>query len=273
MSNPYDPNNPSGTPDGGQGGQGNPGEQPPPPPYGQPPYGQTPYGQAPYGQDPTPPSPYGQPPSPYGQSPYGQSPTQGGAPKGTDAVSITGFVLSLTCCLSLIGAILGIIGLKRTKDGQRRGRWAAISATIIGILGTLAFAGIIIAVVFVAGSVIDVDEAEVGQCLNISNEDADSVLPTKKDCDSDHDGEIVYVGTYDEVLGSDFVPTNPDDLTDAGISFGVCTGLMDPADVDKIGDEFRYGFLTEDVDSEPSDTFFCYVERFDGDKLDASLLG
>ena len=79
-----------------------------------------------------------------------------------------------------------------------------------------------------------IDEAEVGQCLDVSSEDSDSVVITDQDCDGDHDGEITWVGTYADVEGSDFVPTNPDDLTDAGISFAVCTSLMDQGDVDAL---------------------------------------
>ena len=101
MSNPYDPNassNPYGAPQGGGFGQG---------------------GDGGYG-------------NPYGQSnPYGNEP-----PKKTDPVSIIGFVLSLTCCLSIVGAIMGFVGLGRTKGGKRKGRWAAIAASVIGILGS-----------------------------------------------------------------------------------------------------------------------------------------
>ncbi len=238
MSNPYDPNNP------------NQGEQPSQ--YGAPiPSG----GGGGYG-------------NPYGQSPYGGNEM----PKKTDAVSITGFVLSLTCCLSIVGAILGFVGLSRTKGGKRKGRWAAVSATIIGILGTIAGGALIAVFVIFAGSVISVDEAEAGQCANITSDDDDSVLLRDKDCGDDHDAEIVYVGTYDEVENSQFVPSDPDDLTDAGISFGVCTELMDPADVEALGSDVEYQFVTEDSTPSGDEPFFCYVERSNGDKFTSKQL-
>lgn len=251
MSNPYDPYNPQGQGDGSSG--------------------QNPYGQNPYGQS----FPSG---GGYGSDPYGGSPQgYGEQPKGTDAVSITGFVLSLTCCLSIVGAILGFIGLGRTKGGKRKGRWAAISASIIGVLGTLAFAGIIIGVVFFAKSIVTVDEAEVGQCVSIDDDDSSAIVLREADCDSDHDGEIVYKGEYSEVESSPFMPSSPDDLSDAGISYGVCTSLMPPEDVsaieDVLGDNVEYTYAMEDpANPEPDDPFICYVKDSRGDSIDQQLI-
>ncbi|WP_232676456.1 DUF4190 domain-containing protein [Nocardioides sp. R-C-SC26] len=254
MSNPYDPPNP---PSDGQ------------PPYGTPPGGYTnnPGPYPPAGGGFPPPGDGGVPP--YGSNPYG-APQQ---PAGNDAVSITGFVLSLTCCLSVVGLILGIIGLKRTKNNQRKGRWAAIAAIPIGIVGTLALVGAIIFGVFIANNVITPDSAEVGQCADISSEDKDSISLFKKDCEGNHDVEIVYVGKYSEVEESQFMPSNPDDLTDAGISYGICTGLMDQADVAKLdAEDVEYGFVTDGEDPDGDDVFFCYVEKSGGGNLKGSLL-
>ncbi len=238
MSNPYDPHNP------------NQGEQPSP--YGAPiPSG----GGGGYG-------------NPYGQNPYGGNEL----PKKTDAVSITGFVLSLTCCLSLVGAILGFVGLKRTKGGRRKGRWAAVAATIIGILGTIAGGALIAVFVIFAGSVISVDDAEVGQRANISSDDNDSVLLRDKDCADDHDAEIVYVGTFGDVETLDVAPTNPDDFTDAGSSLLICTALMDPADLEAIGEDVDYQYVTEDSDPATDDAVLCYAERSDGEKFTSKQL-
>ncbi|WP_148614368.1 DUF4190 domain-containing protein [Nocardioides rubriscoriae] len=235
MSNPYDPNaanNPYGAPDPSAGagayGQGGGG-------YG------TPYGQA----GPT--------------DPYGNQ-----APKKTDPVSIIGFILSLTFCLSLIGFILGLVGLSRTKQGKRKGRWAAISATIIGLLATI-IGGVLIAVLVIfANSVISIDEAKVGQCLDVSSETNDSVTITDQSCDGDHDGEITWVGTFDDLESSQFVPSNPDDLTDAGVSYALCTSLMDPADVDALGEDVEYQLVNADSSPTSGEAALCYATRQDG---------
>lgn len=247
MSNPYDPYNP---------GQNEPGRGEQPSPYGAPiPSG----GGGGYGD-------------PYGQNPYG-----GGyePPKKTDAVSITGFVLSLTCCLSIVGAILGFIGLGRTKNGQRKGRWAAISAAVVGVLGTLAFGGIIVAFVFVVQNQITIDNAEVGQCMNV-DEDGDNVSLSKKDCGDDHDAQIVYLGSYDDILNSGAAPSDPDDFTDAGASALICRTLLDGSEIlgaidETLGEDAEFGIANEDDNPSGSDEFICYVGNSDESKLDQKI--
>ena len=266
MSNPYDPYNQgqSGDPYDPAGSSG--GTPPPPPPYGgdQPssPYGQQ---QPPYGQQPPPPSGApggggGYPGSPYGQGGFGGEPA-----KKTDAVSITGFVLSLTCCLSVVGAILGFVGLGRTKNGQRKGRWAAISALVIGILGTLAFAGIIVAVVFVAKNAVTPGNATAGQCVDVTESDGSYSFFTK-DCTESHEAEIVFVGQASDYDG---------DLTGAIDPVSLCTGLMAAGDLDKLNayaGDLDFSVIIEDPKNiSPSDKFFCYVEPTSG-KLSDPLL-
>jgi hypothetical protein len=253
MSNPQDPNDPYGT-DGTEGGTGGPGDvPPPPPPYGQSPYGQPgqPAGQGAYGQ-------------PYGQGDaYGQ-PLDGG-PAKTDTVSIIGFVLSLTCCLSIVGAIMGGIGLGRTKNNQRKGRWAAISALVIGILGTLAFAGIVVFGVFLANSIVTPDNAEVGTCVDVT-EDADEVSFIERDCGDEHDAEVVAVDRADAY---------PGDL-EADDTVSICTSVLTEeasAALDSAPADLDISLVIEDPSNvDPSDRFICYAERSDGDKLTGSLL-
>lgn len=223
MSNPYDPYN-------------NPGDQAPPPP----PYGSYP-GQG--GGGSYPPSPYGS------SSPYGEG------PKKTDAVSITGFVLSLTCCLSIPGLILGIIGLGRTKDSQRKGRWAAIAAIPVGVVGTIILGLSIFGIVYVVQNSVTIDNAKVGQCINVTDQDNNEYSLSKKDCDSSHDAQIVVVA----------------EVRDSAVDFGasteadICVPLLDPADADSIdasGERVQYRVLTEDPDNPaPGDNFVCYVEK------------
>ncbi|WP_340539620.1 DUF4190 domain-containing protein [Nocardioides sp. GXZ039] len=210
---------------------------------------------------------------PYGNNPYGQPNPYGGQPAKTDAVSITGFIFSLTCCLSIVGAILGFIGLGRTKNGKRKGRWAAISASIIGVLGTLIMAGGIVFFVIYAKSVVDVDQAKVGQCINVDETD-DSVLLREAKCDEKHDAEITWTGTFGEITdlkgpdGNPLTPSNPDDFTDAGASALICTALMEqetPGVAAKLGDNVRYQLVNEDQDPASSDKALCYVAPKDKD--------
>ncbi|HEY1134975.1 MAG TPA: DUF4190 domain-containing protein [Nocardioides sp.] len=275
MSDPQDPyrpdlSKPAGPPQPQQPpqwGQQSPGQQSP----GQSGYGQQGYGQQGYGQQ----GQYGAsypaagPGQQWGGSPYGAH-----QPPSTDGLSITAFVLSLTCCLSFIGMILGFVGLSRTKNGQRKGRWAAVSAIVIGALATLSAAAVFVFAIILGDRSMMPSDAEVGQCGNILNEDRDTIQLLEKDCDSSHDIEVVHVGTYDDIEDSSFLPSNPDDLTDAGIAFGVCTDLMPADDVATLAetDDLRFGIVTEDTSPSGTDPFFCYVELPGDEKLDAPLL-
>jgi hypothetical protein len=134
-------------------------------------------------------------------------------------VSMTGFVLSLTCCLSLVGAIFGLVGLGRTKPGRHRGRWAAVSAIVIGFVFTLATAGLI-----TIGVLVDepVDELEVGDCFDASGldergdtDDVTGIVETS--CDDEHEAEVLVR----ETLGDEMV----DDLR--ADSARLCNQLLD----------------------------------------------
>lgn len=254
MSNPYDPNsNPYGgsEPASGQGGYGAPGQGG----YGAP--GQGDYG-APGGYD-------GGGYNPYGAPGGGYEP-----PKKTDAVSIIAFVLSLTCCLSVVGAIMGFIGLGRTKNGQRKGRWAAIAGIIIGIIGTLVVAGVVIFVVWLRGNSVLPSNASEGQCVNVSLDDEESVLLLDTDCAGDHDAEVTWVGTFSEIetqLGEQFTPQDINDITDSAIEEFVCSSLTDPAYVAALGDGVEFSIVREDTDPSGSDPLMCYASKTNDQKF------
>lgn len=253
MSNPYDPNA-SGSDPAPYGGGSNP--------YGQP-GSPTPYG----GATPPPSNPYGPPAPP--SSPYGGGPGGPGGPDAakTDVLSIVGFVLSLTCCLSVVGAILGFIGLGRTKNGQRKGRWAAIAASIIGVIGTIALIVIIVVVVFFAKKVVTPSNASVGECVNVSQSSSDNTYSLlKKSCTDSHDAEIVFVGK---------VSADPSFNDQTAAAKDECLGQMDPTDAAKVKDgDYDWSILVVDpANPDPNSNFICYVENSDGSKLTGSLLG
>lgn len=57
-----------------------------------------------------------------------------------DGVSVAAFVASVLMCGPL-GFVLGIIGLARTADDKRRGRWAAVAGIAISSLTMLVAIG------------------------------------------------------------------------------------------------------------------------------------
>lgn len=103
----------------------------PSPHYGQPQYGQPPVDQQQY----VPPQYAAQP---YGQAPYAVAPPM-------DGVSIAAFVTSLVG-FSVVGLVLGIIGLNRTQNGERSGRGFAIAGIVIGGLGLIATIAVVVMV-------------------------------------------------------------------------------------------------------------------------------
>lgn len=228
-----------------------------------------PYGNNPYGGQNPPPPPQ---PNPYGAG-GGYGAPQGGytggpesLPPQTDGVSVASLVLSLLCCTGLIGLILGFVGLSRTKGGKRKGRGFAIAGIVIGALAVIgAVVGGVFLTVFVK-SVVTPDNAEAGQCINITDDD-DTLFLREKDCSEEHDGEVVYVGKWKDVTSAPSSVT-----TDEEAQKAVCSKLVGakaasfPADL-----TWTVAFNDGDQDDpQPDDPFLCYVES--DTKLDKSLL-
>lgn len=210
--------------------------------------------------------------NPYGNDPYGQQPPNpyGGAPGGgfnepakTDGVSIASLVLGLLCCAP-VGLVLGFVGLKRTKGGQRKGRGLAITGIVLGLLGLLVW--VFLGIAAIAGvawfaSVVDPADAEVGQCVNI-DEDGDTVLMREAECDEEHDAEIVGVA---EVTDENLEQVE-------SLMAGYCAEAISDEDFAKLTDYLQdIKAVTQDPeDVEVGDDLVCYVEP--GDKLDKPIL-
>ncbi len=227
------------------------------------PYRQSPgpaAGDTPYGAPtpPPPPNPYGAPAHPFG------SPQQGAAPNAKppyDGISIASLVLSVLCCTGIVGVILGVVGLVRTSGGRRRGRWAAVTGIVLGVLAIVATTlGVIGLVASDLLRQVTPDNAEVGQCVDI-DDDGDVVSMAERECSVEHDGEILYVGEYDPA-------EHGDDLEAA-----VCAALV-PAEVrTRIIAEVEdpeIGLVVENSSDAPAagDAFACYLE---GDDLTGSV--
>jgi hypothetical protein len=213
-----------------------------PPPSGQNPYGQTPYGGTPYP----------------GGGEYGAQPVE----KKTDGVSIAAFVTGLVCCAP-VGVILGIIGIARTKNGQRKGRWAAVTGIVLGVLGIVAWVGLAVGGVWIFENTIRPDNAEVGQCVDIED-DGGEVSMLKKDCTEDHDGEIVGVEKVDSE-NREAIETGMADFCAEVVSAEDLTTIFERGDLE-------LNAVIEDPDNvENGDTLVCYAQATEG-KLDEKIL-
>jgi len=211
--------------------------------------------------------PYGQqPPNPYGGgggSSFDASGAGGFEQRKTDGVSIAALVTGLLCCAP-VSFILGIVGIRRTKGGQRKGRGFAIAGLVLGIIGLLAWIGTAIAAV--AGvawfdSLLLPEEAEVGQCMDVT-EEGNEVLLYEKECTEDHDAEVVAVAEVDA--------ENKDAISGM---VAYCNEIIDPEDQAKLAavEGLEYKAVIEDPNNvEIGDHLVCYVES--SDKLDEPIL-
>lgn len=211
-----------------------------------------PYGNDPYGQ---------QPPNPYGAP----APTGGfQQPAKTDGVSVAALITSLLCCAP-VSVILGFVGIRRTKGGQRKGRGMAITGLVIGLIGLLAWIGLGVAAI--AGvawfdSVLLPEEAEAGQCIDVTEQDSDVIL-YEKDCTEDHDGEVVAVAKVDA--------DNKEAISSTMADY--CREIIDPADLEKLNavEGLEYNAVIEDPNNvDEGDHLVCYVES--SKKLDEPIL-
>jgi len=90
--------------------------------------------------------------NPYAHQSFGSDPVYD-RPERTSALAVTGLVFSFTCCLSWLGALLGIISLFTIGGSRGRvgGKGIAVAAIIIGLLGT----SVLIGAAFMARSGMD----------------------------------------------------------------------------------------------------------------------
>ena len=214
----------------------------------------------PYGA-PQPPGNGAPPPPGYDPPPYGYgAPVEGAR---TDGISITAFVLSLTFCLSIVGVILGFVGLARTKAGKRKGRWAAVAAIAIGLLFTIIGIVLVAVVGIFAASLVTLDEAEAGICVNVDTDDEDGILLTEKECSEAHDAQIVHAGD----AGSDA------EAIETGGLDAVCNARVEAPIQELVasGDYEFQAVLDDPADVSSGDTLVCYVERTDGEKISEKL--
>lgn len=114
---------------------------------------------------------YSQPPV-YGAPQYGgyQQPTP---PAPVDGVSIAAFATGLLM-LGPVAAILGAVGLGRTANGVRSGRWMAWTGLILGVLGTIGW----VVIIAVLGWMQDAIESNSGtSSTTVTTEQHEPVSP------------------------------------------------------------------------------------------------
>ncbi|GAA4627799.1 DUF4190 domain-containing protein [Actinoallomurus vinaceus] len=156
--------------------------------------------------------PYGaQGPGPAPGPPAYQSPYEPPASNKTNGLAIASLITGLIGCISLVGAILGVIALRQIKERGERGRGLAIAGialfcfwVVLSVIGLALSKG--------SGKAntntglgakptptvtkthdVKVKKMRVGECIN-DNSSADSVESVQVvPCNKPHDGEVLAV--------------------------------------------------------------------------------
>jgi hypothetical protein len=182
---------------------------------------------------------------------------------GTDPVSIAGLVCSLLCCTAPVGLGLGIAGLVRTKSGRRAGRWAALTAVVAGVLGTIALVGSLIGIVWIGANVVTPESADPGDCIDIGTGDSDDLDLWAKSCDEPHDAEVVFQGDFDRDLLEAYEEQQGQDF---------CLPLLSERYRQVVTDgPYVVDVAVDGDDPESGDAFICFAEPLSGD-LEQPLL-
>lgn len=113
-------------------------------------------------------------------------------------VSIVAF---FTLVVPVLALVFGLIGLSEVRRG-RRGKGMAVTGVVLGALGIVGFA---IVIVFAVNEAIDeqitsIADLEVGKCYDIPNASTGEVQISEieeVDCSSRHTGEAFYTGNLD----------------------------------------------------------------------------
>lgn len=252
---------------------------PPPPPPGPPPSGPPPSWGAPPSY-PSPPS-YAPPPPPSGAYPSPSYPPPAHGPPGapgpktkTDGVAIAAVVLGIVSIFffvafgvfAIVGLILSILALRRTKRPGVGGRGLAIGGLITSIFGLLFSIGFVIAVFWAADNLDHVswDEVSVGDCVDEDTGFKVLVAP----CFVAHEAEVyavVTTGLPDEAPTDDDLDTLFDQFcrerfeSYVGISYD--DSIYSSSIVTTPADEWESG----------NRAVVCVIQNEDGSPLEGSV--
>lgn len=181
-----------------------------------------------------------------------------------DWVSISSLVCSVTCCLAPIGTVLGVVGLFRTRGGQRDGRWAAVTGLVVGVI-SICLAIAVVAGFWALGSrAAFEDVVRPGDCVQVTRSFGEVDL-WLADCDEPHDAEVAATGMYDERTAQQGAELRNED-------FCAVVGGLDTAE---FGPKYTLGLSNDswtEAHPEAGDFWVCFVEAADGQKTRGSLV-
>ena len=174
-----------------------------------------------------------------------------------DPVAVAALVSGLLC-LAPVGLVLGVIALRRTRDGSLHGRPFAILAV------TMSLIVLVVAPLAWLGSVVLGDhlptaaDVRPGDCVDLS--EADSLI--ERNCSQSHRGEVAAVGELDTASANGYTAADAADF---------CAPLLEEryARAARTG-KYAVGAVLQ-VDSgglpRAGDPFACYLADLTGQEL------
>lgn len=263
-----------------------------PPPSGPPhpaPVAELPHAAATEAQVPTPVTPYAVPPGPFGQpgpaGPFGQ-PGQPGVPPSSRG-SVNGLAIAALCCglaafiplVGVLAVVLGVVALHQLRSGFQRGRGRAITGIVLGALGTLGWAAVVVAAVLggamdqpqpsasapvTGGSQVFVDKLAAGDCFSGGRTDSIDVV-TRIPCTSPHESQVV---TAIELPGGPY----PGEAKVTDEAESGCSDKADSLLTDRAAADLDPSYIYPDADTWRGDrTVLCLVEAPSGTTTGSAL--
>ena len=196
---------------------------------------------------------------------------------------IVGVVLFIFLVPSVVALVLGLVAAARARrhphPGDGRGR--AIAGWILGLVGVVAFVGVVIAAIFTEdddSSFLDdedvsVYDREAGDCVDLPGDNDAFIeeLP-RRDCDDPHDAEVYAINDLttdaDDYPGDDVVAADTE---------RICRGDAFERYVGTEVESSRYGYyylFPSDESWEQGDReYVCMVISTDGSRLTGSVEG
>lgn len=197
--------------------------------------------------------------------PYAYAPRP---PAPYDATSVAALLLLGTVVAAPVSVVLGLLGIRATAGGRRRGRWCAVLAVVGGVLGP--------AVLGLGAVLLRTDPPEpkesfdgvtAGSCVDVQVADDDpyEAQVFTRSCTEPHDAEVVFRGRLDVFQAAELFDKSAAE---------VCHAVM----AERYRTEMESGRFTMRVflsgtpwSPEDGDPYVCLAGALDEDKLNQAI--
>lgn len=179
-----------------------------------------------------------------------------------DARSVAALVLLGTLALAPVSVVLGVLGLRRTRHGVRRGRWCAVLGVVGGLLVTTGLAAGTLLRPWVQDQVDPFRAIGTGDCVDVGSAASSSpVALEERPCDGEHDAEVVHRGSFDSYLVRRFQDVWADQFCTPFAAEHLASAFL-------TGDYALRVILIGDADGPyEGQDFLCLTQRADGGAL------